>query len=218
MSSAGGSVARVKHGHCSRTRGVSATYASWLGMIQRCTNPNRRCFRNYGGRGVRVHEPWLRFESFLADMGPRPKGTTLDRWPDVDGNYEPGNCRWATAIEQQNNKRNNRRLTCDGVTLTMSEWGRRTGLTVQTISDRLRRGWSAERALGTPPHHRILTHEGRSLSLSEWARRTGLSVKTLAIRLDRGWSVERALSQPSAHKHVAVVIEIRALSAVREAS
>lgn len=81
------------------------TYRSWDAMTQRCTNPNNIGFADYGGRGIRVCERWRKFENFLADMGERPPGKTLDRFPDVDGNYEPNNCRWATAQEQQVAKR-----------------------------------------------------------------------------------------------------------------
>lgn len=77
-------------------------------MIARCTYPKARRYKDYGGRGISVCERWQKFENFLADMGARPEGLTIDR-VNVDGNYEPGNCRWATQTEQQNNRRNSRR-------------------------------------------------------------------------------------------------------------
>ncbi len=83
----------------------SRTFRSWSAMKSRCSNPNTKRFYDYGGRGIRVCERWNRFENFLADMGERPEGKTIDRYPDKNGNYEPGNCRWATPKEQIANQR-----------------------------------------------------------------------------------------------------------------
>ena len=92
-----------KHGHCP-VGYKSPEYLTWDGMLQRCTNPNAKAYKNYGGRGITVCSGWLKFENFLADMGRRPDGLTLDRIEN-EGNYEPGNCRWATRIEQSANSR-----------------------------------------------------------------------------------------------------------------
>lgn len=89
------------------THGLSRTgaYKAWHGIIDRCTNPNFPKYSYYGGRGIRVCERWHSYENFLADMGPRPAGKTIDRYPNNDGHYEPGNCRWATHSEQNVNMR-----------------------------------------------------------------------------------------------------------------
>lgn len=83
----------------------SPEYHSWASMIARCENPKYHHFNRYGGRGISICARWRNsFEAFLADMGQRPDGTSLDRWPDNDGNYKPGNCRWATPAQQRHNR------------------------------------------------------------------------------------------------------------------
>lgn len=132
-----------------RTHGRTGTpeWRSWNSMLRRCTTPGWSGYVKYGARGITVCERWrASFEAFLADMGPRPAGTTLDRINNA-GNYEPGNCRWATLKTQARNTRSNRRITANGETLTLTEWAERSGVLRETIAHRLKRGMSPSEAL-----------------------------------------------------------------------
>jgi hypothetical protein len=91
--------ANRRHGH--RLLKASRTYETWRAMHKRCADPENKY---YGGKGIKVCERWSSFDNFLADMGERPKGKTIDRWPNPAGDYEPGNCRWATGREQRLNR------------------------------------------------------------------------------------------------------------------
>ena len=124
----------------------SPTYRIWGGAVQRCTNPRNSAFKYYGGRGIRICERWMKFENFVADMGERPVGMTLDRI-DSDGHYEPGNCRWVSRKGQQRNRRDTRRFTHGGVTRSLKDWAEITGLSPDTIFHRIKRGWPAESVL-----------------------------------------------------------------------
>ena len=105
----------------------SNTYYSWTGMLARCNNENVPNYKNYGGRGITVCDRWREFTNFLKDMGERPNGLTLDR-KDVNGNYEPDNCKWSTNIEQHNNTRRSLYLTMNGETMTAAEWARKLNM------------------------------------------------------------------------------------------
>lgn len=125
-------------------------YEVWSAMIQRCTNPRSRQYKDYGGRGITVCERWRSFPNFFADMAPRPTGGLLDR-KDNNGSYEPGNCRWATRKEQNSNRRNCIYVDCDGECVTLKEYCRRKGLRYRPIVKRIQdRGWPIELALTVP--------------------------------------------------------------------
>jgi len=146
------SLARTTHGH-SRHKGAksgSPTYETWHSMLLRCENPNHSNYEHYGAVGITVCERWHVFENFLADMGERPMGKTLDRYPVQDGNYEPGNCRWANATEQANNRRSNRKVTWQGRRQTISEWATELGLNPDTLWNRIHAGWPVDRAMTAP--------------------------------------------------------------------
>lgn len=126
-------------------------YKTWIGMRVRCTYPSTKCYPNYGGRGIKVCQRWEEsYEAFFEDMGPKPSPEhTIDRI-DNDGDYELGNCRWATWEEQANNKSTSRMLVADGRSQTLARWCRELGIDDATVATRLRAGWSDEEALFTP--------------------------------------------------------------------
>lgn len=134
------------HGHSNKN---SAAYRTWTSMWRRCRHRER-----YNDRGIVVDPRWESFENFLADMGERPDGMTLDRI-DNDGPYSPGNCRWATGKTQSNNRSNNRHITFDGRTQTVAEWAREVGLSGQCLYNRVvLYKWPLERALFEKPQSR----------------------------------------------------------------
>lgn len=132
------------------THGMRDTpeYEIWASMRSRCTNPNVRVFKNYGGRGISVCERWNSFQNFYADMGQRPIGMTIDRI-DNDQGYSKENCRWASLEQQQNNTRRNRFLTHNSKTMTLQQWAREIGIPRERIKHRLNLGWPIEFALRT---------------------------------------------------------------------
>lgn len=105
-------------------------------MLMRTQNTRQASFKSYGGRGIKVCERWLEFENFLADMGESPLGRSIDRI-DNNGNYEPGNCRWATPKQQASNTRANRRFTIEGETKTVAEWARAFNMGYGTLRKQL---------------------------------------------------------------------------------
>ena len=123
-------------------------YGIWGNILYRCINSNSRDYSNYGGRGIRVCDRWINsFENFLADMSYRPSPDhSIDRI-DNDGNYEPGNCRWATAKEQANNKSNNVRYNYKGKDYTEAQIAKEFNINRMTFRQRVARGWSIEEAI-----------------------------------------------------------------------
>ena len=130
---------RLKHGASCRGK-KRAEYRIWTGMIVRCYNQHAKAFPRYGARGIVVCDQWRHsFEAFLADMGARPSPEfSIDRI-DNEGNYEPGNCRWASISQQTRNRRSSKFLTFRGETLCISDWAKRLGLNRSTLDGRLQR-------------------------------------------------------------------------------
>lgn len=142
---------RRKHGHSRGPGKVSSTYITWSAVLQRCLDEKSISYPYYGARGIKICERWRDdFCAFLEDMGERPDGMTLDRFPDKNGHYEPGNCRWATNEEQANNKRNNVYFEYMGEMRTSSQIARAVGLSPAALRQRLSKGWSLERATTEP--------------------------------------------------------------------
>lgn len=140
-----------------RTLASSTGYYCWKSIIDRCTRPRSKDYPAYGGSGIGVCRRWAEgdgrrngFQCFAMDMGPRPSPLHSVHRRDNTCGYEPENCEWATETTQQNARTNNRRLTRNDTTLTVSQWAAVLGCNPSVISTRLRLGWSEEKALSTP--------------------------------------------------------------------
>lgn len=197
------------HGHSGN--GKSPTYQSWQHAKARCNNPNSAAYAQYGARGITFCERWASFEMFLADMGERPAGTTLDR---VDGakGYSPDNCRWATWAQQRRNVNTNVWITHNGETLVIEDWAKRVGITAPALSKRLRKGWPIEEALTRPPcktrnergpakNETLFEIDGERKSIKAWARHYGVNHITVYARINtQGWDTLRAVTTPALSK------------------
>jgi len=140
---------RLRHGNA-RKNSETKEYVCWMLFRARCSNPNNKSFKDYGGRGISVCDRWQIFENFLEDMGKKPTPQhSLDRI-DVNGNYEPSNCRWATMTEQARNKTTDLILEMDGVSKRMWEWYEIYGVIPRVMKKRLKRGWTTEQAITIP--------------------------------------------------------------------
>jgi hypothetical protein len=133
------------------------TYSSWAAMLSRCRHVDAPQNRHHGGSGITVCPQWEprlggSFEQFLEDVGLRPDGTTLDRYPDKTGNYEPGNVRWATPEQQFNNTRSNVLVEYKGQRMTLAQASRASGIHSDTLGLRYRKGERGERLFRTTEH------------------------------------------------------------------
>lgn len=140
-----------KHGFATKANRKNSSpewrvYCRWRAMLNRCNNPNVKCYPDYGGRGITVCERWHSFENFYQDMGAPPVGMSIERVDNSKG-YEPGNCCWADHRTQMKNRRNRRELTYNGLTMSMTEWAQHLGVPVRLLKVRLHRGWPVERVL-----------------------------------------------------------------------
>lgn len=191
-----------------RKHGMSGTkpYRTWAALKNRCFNTRSTKYPIYGGRGITVCERWLGengFINFYADMGDPPSPThSIDRI-DVNGNYCPENCRWATPREEACNTRDNLLYTMDGKTQCLSLWLDDSKIGRTTVQLRLALGWSLQDALTIPPQKKKssklaeIEYLGRTQSLYEWAKELSKPYTLIYGRLQRGWSVEKAFTTPA---------------------
>lgn len=191
-----GDPVKAPHGHSRK----DSEYNAWSDMKARCFTETHKSYDRYGGRGITVCERWKdSFPDFLSDMGKRPSpGLSLDRI-DNNGNYEPGNCRWASRKEQARNTSKNRVVEYNGREYCMVDLREKLQLPRQTIEDRIDKGMSAQEAIDTPikPHRIFLTHDGETKMLSQWGEKFGISIGCIQERLQKGWSIKAALETPS---------------------
>lgn len=140
-----------KHGHSHRTH-ATLTYNSWKAAINRCHRPKHKKFDYYGGVGISVCDRWrYSFENFLEDMGERPsKQHSLDRYPNKSGNYEPGNCRWATRKEQIENRDCTIYITFMGKKMTLIDWSLESGVNRNTLRQRYYNGFEGSDLFNQP--------------------------------------------------------------------
>ena len=182
--------------------GMSKTweYTAWTGMKNRCYCVNSDAYKHYGGRGIKVCDRWLNsFQNFLYDMGPRPSSEhSIDRI-DVNGDYEPNNCRWAMIDVQANNRRNSVYYKYMGEKLTAPQLSREYNVGLACLSSRLKSGWDVHRALTEPVKQTNkdteLTLDGITMSPTRWAKYLDIKYNTLMQRLKRGWTIDKALRE-----------------------
>lgn len=147
-----GCMQREQLGNMRRKHGASDTpaYNRWKSMVGRCTLKSHKSYPRYGGRGISVCDRWLSYENFLSDMGACPgPGYTIER-KDNDLGYGPKNCIWATRTVQNRNTSSNRLIDYQGERLCVTEWAEILGIKARTVFTRLNKGWSVDKALGTP--------------------------------------------------------------------
>lgn len=181
---------RIKHGAAvdARQGKTDRTYKVWIGIKQRCFNPNTKHYARYGGRGITMYKAWADdYAAFVADVGEQPYGATLDRI-DNNGNYEPNNVRWATRKEQANNRDTNVFVTHNGETKTLMQWAEHLGWKYGLIASRWKKGVRGDALFAPPEYQRgaTYTYKGRTMTLPEWVKETGVPYATLKWRIKNG--------------------------------
>ena len=190
----------------SKTHGMTNTsiYKVWRGIINRCENNTVYCYKDYGGRGIKVCNEWHKFENFYewAKSNGYTKGLEIDRI-NFNGDYEPNNCRWVTRKENANNKRNTRFITIKGVTKPETVWEEENGLRKGLIRQRIALGWEEKDWLNKSSSERngrfkpiLIDINGEKLTFKEISKRYGLTVNCLQARYSKGDRGERLIRKP----------------------
>lgn len=172
-------------------------YHIWRGILTRCLNEGSAKYPDYGGRGIKVCERWKESVlNFAADMGDRPTGFSIDRI-DNNGDYEPGNCRWATKKQQSNNKRNVRIFELNGECRTLMEWADHTGINYHTLRLRMKSGLNLKQALDKKTNYNKTLCIGEDeRTISEWSKAYGIDASVIRYRVRNGWDHEEAIKRP----------------------
>lgn len=188
---------RVKETHTTHGLHRHSIYGTWKAMIDRCYNPDSKDFKNYGGRGIQVCTEWRDLAGFVAGMGEKQKGQSIDRL-DENGDYEPGNCRWTDALGQGEHKRNNAIVTRLGSQRHIASVWREAGIKESTFYNRLNAGMNPDDAASRPVRAKNVTAliDGEERTLVEWAKIAGVSSATMRNRVKAG-VVGRALLRPA---------------------
>lgn len=176
-------------------------FSIWSNMKTRCYNSNSLQFKSYGARGIKICTEWLNdFKKFYdwAMSNGYDDNLTLDRI-DVNGHYEPSNCRWTTSKVQANNRRTNKLLEYNGEIKTLMEWCEDHEINYKTVRDRLKRGWDIEKALECPVENKfkgeLIEIDGQLKNLNEWCKHFNINRSTVMYRIRKGYNVEQALKE-----------------------
>ncbi len=181
-------------------------YKTWFCMKSRCLDPDSTDYEDYGGRGITIYSLWINsFEEFYKYMGSKPgKQYSIDRI-NVNGNYEPGNVRWATPKQQADNKRCNINITYNGKTQNISNWAKEIGVKRLTLRNRLEKwGWSIEKALTKPTFKgNKINFNGKEMTLLEWSEELNIPYSALYQRLKiYNYSIKEAFTISTRDQYV----------------
>lgn len=183
------------------THGQSGTteYRAWKSIKERCLNQKSDSYIDYGGRGISICKEWLDFSVFFKDMGYKPtKGHSLDRFPDVNGNYCKENCRWATSEQQNRNRRDNLKFTYNGEEKCLSELAKELNISKSTLRRWLLSGEKVSPDIknGIKPKERHISYNGMTKSITQWAKHLNINRNTLYAKIRKGYDLGNVILEP----------------------